>query len=113
MRSAADFNLYYAVPDPWRVSHASFRDKILRRCVSNFVSGKSVLELSCGECHLTQAILSGARSITGVDISDVAIARAMALNLANTLFETSDFLSVSFKGYDVIAAIECLYYLTP
>ncbi len=113
MRSAADFNLYYAVPDPWRISRASFRDKILRRCVSSFVSGKSVLELGCGEGHLTQAILSSARSITGVDISDVAIARATALNLANARFESSDFLGVSFKGYDVIVAIECLYYLTP
>jgi predicted TPR repeat methyltransferase len=56
---------------------ARFARKILRRCVFNFVSGKSVLELGCGEGHLTQAILGGARSITGVDISDVAIARAM------------------------------------
>jgi predicted TPR repeat methyltransferase len=92
---------------PWRVSRASFRDKILRRCGPRFVTSKSVLELGCGEGHLTQAILSSARSITGVDISDVVIARALAR------FETSDFLSVSFKGYDIIAAIECLHYLTP
>lgn len=37
----------------------------------------------------------------------MVIARALAR------FETSDFLSVSFKGYDIIAAIECLHYLTP
>jgi hypothetical protein len=45
MRTAADFNPYYTVPDPWRVSHASFGD---------------------------------ARSILGVDISQVAIERAKA-----------------------------------
>src|SRR5258705_11959791 len=26
MRTAADFNLYYAAPDPWHISHARFRD---------------------------------------------------------------------------------------
>jgi hypothetical protein len=36
-----------------------------------------------------------------------------ALALPNASFEASDFLSVSFAGYDVIATIECLYYLSP
>ena len=31
MRTAAHFNLYYATPDPWHISHAQFRDKVLRR----------------------------------------------------------------------------------
>ena len=37
----------------------------------------------------------------------------MALSLPNASFEVSDFLNVSFAGYDVIAAIECIYYLAP
>src|SRR5262245_42933044 len=53
MRTAADFNLYYATPDPWHISHARFRDKVLRRCLRPFIRGKSVLELGCGEGHLT------------------------------------------------------------
>jgi predicted TPR repeat methyltransferase len=85
----------------------------LRRSVSKFVTGKSVLELGCGEGHLTQAIFDGARTVTGIDFSDVAIERAKALAIPNARFENADFLRVSFKGYDVIAAIECLYYLTP
>jgi hypothetical protein len=28
-------------------------------------------------------------------------------------FENSDFLNISFDGYDVVTAIECLYYLAP
>ena len=113
MRTAVDFNKLYSVPDPWRISHAGFRDKVLRRCVSEYVSGKSVLELGCGEGHLTQSIFNRARSVVGIDISNVAIERARALHIHNARFETSDFLQTSFSGFDVIAAIECIYYLTP
>ena len=112
MRTAADFDLYYATPDPWHISHARFRDNVLRRCLKPFIRDKSVLELGCGEGHLTQTIFSKARSVVGIDISDVAIARAKSLNLPNAIFESADFLQASFEGYDVIAAIECVYYLS-
>jgi predicted TPR repeat methyltransferase len=113
MRTAADFNQFYAVSDPWQISRAKFRDKILRRCVAKYVSGKAVLELGCGEGHLTETIFNDAKSITGVDFSEVAIERAKARGIPNARFENSDFLQTSFERYDVIAAIECLYYLTP
>src|SRR3977135_305539 len=61
MRTAADFNLYYAAPDPWHISHARFRDNVLRRRLKPFIRDKSVLELGCGEGHLTQTIFSKAR----------------------------------------------------
>jgi hypothetical protein len=32
--------------------------------------------------------------------------------LPNARFESADFLQASFEGYDVIAAIECVYYLS-
>src|SRR3984957_3704332 len=73
---------------------------------------QSRLELGCGEGHLTQAIFGKARSVVGIDISDVAIARAKSLNLPNARFESADFLQASFEGYDVIAALECVYYLS-
>jgi predicted TPR repeat methyltransferase len=113
MRTAADFDHLYANPDPWRISRASFRDKVLRQRLHKFVRGKFVLELGCGEGHLTQAVFSQARAVTGIDISDVAIRRAGALHLRNARFENRDFLRTSFEGYDVIAAIECIYYLSP
>jgi cyclopropane fatty-acyl-phospholipid synthase-like methyltransferase len=84
----------------------------LRRCLKRFIRGKSVLELGCGEGHLTQAIFGKARSVVGIDISDVAIARAKSLNLPNARFESADFLQASFEGYDVIAALECVHYLS-
>ena len=98
MRTAADFNLYYAAPDPWHISHARFRDKVLRRCLKRIIRNKSVLELGCGEGHLTHAIFGKARSVVGIDISDVAIARAKSLNLPNARFESADFLQASFRG---------------
>ena len=97
MRTAADFNLYYAAPDPWHISQARFRDNVLRRRLKPFIRDKSVLELGCGEGHLTQTIFSKARSVVGIDISDVAIARAKSLNLPNAIFESADFLQASFE----------------
>jgi 2-polyprenyl-3-methyl-5-hydroxy-6-metoxy-1,4-benzoquinol methylase len=112
MRTADDFNRFYATPDPWCVSRATFRDRVLRRRLTRSVRDKSVLELGCGEGHLTQAIFHKARSVMAIDISDVAIARAKSLDLRNAKFETADLLDISFGGYDVIAAIECIHYLS-
>jgi SAM-dependent methyltransferase len=112
MRTADDFNRYYAKPDPWGISRATFRDKVLRRHLTRSIRNKSVLELGCGEGHVTQAVFHRARSVIAVDISDVATARAKLLHLRNARFDTADFLDISFEGYDVIAAIECIYYLS-
>jgi predicted TPR repeat methyltransferase len=112
MRTKEDFNQLYTSPDPWGLSRAAFRDRALACCVGPLVANKRVLELGCGEGHLTKTIFADARRVTGIDISDVAIERGMALGLPNAHFERGDFLETSFGGYDVIAAIECLYYLS-
>ena len=112
MRTASDFDVYYADADPWRISGASARDEVLRRSVARFVTGKKVLELGCGEGHLTQALFFDAANVKGIDISAVAIGRATSKGLPNASFENADLLNVSYEGYGVIAAIECLYYLS-
>jgi SAM-dependent methyltransferase len=112
MRTAEDFNRFYATPDPWHVGHDRLRNTVLRRRITPFVRGKSVLELGCGEGHLTRVAFGKARSVIGVDISDVAIGRARSLGLPNARFEAADLLAVSYQGYDVIAAIECIQYLS-
>jgi SAM-dependent methyltransferase len=84
----------------------------LRRCLKQFVRDRFVLELGCGEGHLTEAVFGSARSVVGIDISDVAIARAQSLELPNARFENADLLQISYKGYEVIAAIECIHYLS-
>jgi SAM-dependent methyltransferase len=113
LRSADDFDSYYKSPDPWGIGQASRRDRALAGLIGPYVADKSVLELGCGEGHLTGSVFRDATSITGIDISPVAISRASSLSLPNASFQTSDFLDVSFADYDVIAAIECLYYLSP
>jgi cyclopropane fatty-acyl-phospholipid synthase-like methyltransferase len=112
MRTAEDFNVYYATPDPWHIARSRFRDRVLRRCLKPFIRDRLVLELGCGEGHLTEAVFGRARSVVGIDISDVAIARAQSLELPNAQFENADLLQISYKGYEVIAAIECIHYLS-
>jgi SAM-dependent methyltransferase len=113
VRTAEDFNDFYSAVDPWNATRSAFRNRIFRRILSKRVRGQNVLELGSGEGHLTETIFNQARLVTGVDISDVAVARAKARHLTNANFENLDFLRMSFKGYDVIAALECLYYLSP
>jgi 2-polyprenyl-3-methyl-5-hydroxy-6-metoxy-1,4-benzoquinol methylase len=113
MRTATDFDRFYSESaDPWKLSHAGFRDRALRRAISAHVTGKTVLELGSGEGHLTSTVFERARRVTGIDISSVAVDRARLRSLPNAEFVVSDFLSVPLSGYDVITAIECLYYLS-
>ena len=113
MRTAADFDGVYAKPDPWGVAKEPRRDKKLARIIAPYVEGKTVLDLGCGEGHLTAAVFQGAAWVTALDISPVAILRTP--KLLNARFAAIDFMSpdVSFEGYDVITALECLYYLSP
>lgn len=69
LRTADDFNSYYQIPDPWKIGRASRRDKALAKIVGPHVAGKTVLELGCGEGHLTATIFRDALSVTGIDIS--------------------------------------------
>jgi len=106
MRTAADFDSFYAIPDPWGVSRANVQIANLRRRLSPIVSGQSVLDVGCGEGFLTGEVLGCAKSITGIDISHVAIDRAQAKSLSNAHFKQSDFLDCSFSRYDLISALE-------
>lgn len=111
MRTADDFDAYYRSPDPWGLTNAARRDRVLRAFIEPHVANKSVLELGCGEGHLSKTIFGRAKAVRGIDISPVAISRAAALSLPNATFDAADFLDLDFSGYDVIAAIECIYYL--
>lgn len=72
-----------------------------------------MLELGCGEGHLAQTVFCDACAVMGIDISNVAISRAAARDLPNARFQVADLLDIPFADHDVIAAIECLYYLSP
>jgi SAM-dependent methyltransferase len=113
VRTAQDFDRYYKTADPWEISKYRFRNRALRRLIGSYLFGRAVLELGCGEGHLSQAVFGDACTVTGVDISSVAISRAAPCDLSNARFQVADFLDIPFSGYDVITAIECLYYLSP
>ena len=57
MRTASDFDAYYANTDPWRISGARSRDNVLRRSVARFVTGKKVLELEYGKYFTHKEVL--------------------------------------------------------
>src|SRR5580692_8640119 len=112
MRSAEDFNQFYATPDPWGLSKLRFRERVIASFLRPYVSDKSVLELGCGEGQLTRTAFKPARHVVAVDISDVAIQRAQLDAPPNAVFRTADIMDISPEGYDAITAIECLYYLS-
>jgi SAM-dependent methyltransferase len=112
MRTTEDFDRFYSRPDPWQTARPWARDRALRRSLSKYLRGRFVLELGCCEGYLTETLFSDARSVTGIDISQVAIERANSRRLPNASLLRADFLDVPFGDYDVIAAIECLYYLS-
>src|SRR5438477_9844379 len=111
VRTAADFDGVYAKPDPWGVAQEPRRDRTLARIIAPYVEGKTVLDLGCGEGHLTAAVFQSAAWVTAIDISQVAIQRTP--RLANARFAATDFMSpdVSVEGQDVITALECIQYL--
>lgn len=113
MRTASDFDAFYKkAEDPWGASILGLRDRSLQRLLSPYVAGRAILELGCGEGHHAATLLKDSRRVVGVDISAVAISRAANRGLANAEFVVSDFMSVSFENYDVVTAIECVYYLS-
>jgi SAM-dependent methyltransferase len=112
MRSAEDFDQFYATPDPWGVKSARFRSRAYQLSLAPYIDGRSVLELGCGEGHLTRAALYSAKSVLGIDISAVAIERARSRQPANATFLAADFMKIPFEGFDVVTVIECLYYLS-
>lgn len=112
LSSVSDFDSFYSRPDPWGLRRVKFRDRALRRAIAPHVAGQIVLELGCGEAHLTRAIFHDAKRVSGIDISHVAIARAKMQNLSNATFAVEDMKTIPFGGFDVIAAIEVLNYLS-
>ena len=76
MRTRDDFDTLYATPDPWRLNRTSQRTRALRRILAPHTRGRKVLELGCGEGHLTNRVLNTAHHVTAVDISGIALSRA-------------------------------------
>ena len=93
-----------------------FRDRVLRRCLKAFIRDRFVLELGCGEGHLTEAVLGGARSVVGIDISDVAIGSRPVAGIGQMprFGQAGDLLRDLLRGLTRPSrTIECIHYLSP
>jgi SAM-dependent methyltransferase len=112
MRTAADFDAFYGVIDPWQTRTIKNRNRIFKDIASRYLKGKRVLELGCGEGYQTQLVFDVCSHVTGVDISQIAINRANGRKLSNATFMAADFIAVPFAGFDAVTAIECVYYLS-
>jgi 2-polyprenyl-3-methyl-5-hydroxy-6-metoxy-1,4-benzoquinol methylase len=115
----ADFEAKYRrSADPWDALHpkrASYYDWYCK-IVDRYLDGptKSLLDIGCGEGHLTHRLASGASEAMGVDVSATAIRRATERyqTIAFRAFDLTQDVSLECE-FDVISCSQVLYYLTP
>jgi SAM-dependent methyltransferase len=111
------FELLYALRDPWQMKSAreTHRFEAVNRIIEEEI-GRSgtLLEIGCGEGHQTAYLVDVADCVQGVDISELAIARARR-SVKNAKFDVADLFScprlAGGKKYDLVVACEILYYI--
>ncbi|MBY0493841.1 MAG: class I SAM-dependent methyltransferase [Cyanobacteria bacterium] len=105
--------LYRRREDPWDVRHSPFtRDRYLEvmRTLTAFAPCRSMLDVGCGEGTFTQYLTGFAGDVVGIDISATAIARARRGVPRARFHETSLEAFEPAVPFDVVVAIEMLYY---
>lgn len=110
------FGWLYAMEDPWDM--ASGREQHRFEATNARLSGVapgfgSVLEVGCGEGHQSLHLLQLARDLTGIDISEAALARARRrCPGASFLRGTPAEVPQLFAGrrFDLVTACEVLHY---
>jgi SAM-dependent methyltransferase len=101
----AQSKYYWAVTDGWE----SYLNTVLERSV-----GADVLEYGCSIGSLTPRIASRAKSVVGIDISDVAIERARAnCQSGNARFEVMDAMNMGFAAdsFDLVFGSGIIHHL--
>jgi predicted TPR repeat methyltransferase len=111
-----DLQRLYAARDPWNLlsEKEQFRFAAVNDIVRNMAPAcQSLLELGCGEGIQTRKLLDVSHHVTGVDVSDLAIARAKQ-DVPSAEFHVGKAEDVSrmFAGrrFDIVTACEVLYY---
>ncbi len=112
--------MYRDFDDPWRCNEAT---NDIRRDICLFYLFRdrryqNILDIGCGLGAFTEKIrkTNGAGSITGIDISQTAISKAIQA-YPQCHFKQSDIckedLPATEKGYDLIMISEVLWYILP
>ena len=111
-----DIKKLYAIKDPWNLGDPKERVRFAEtnaRIKKIVPDCQSLLEIGCGEGFQTLELLQVSRSVSGIDISPLAIKRA-ELNCPRATFKVgkAEDLSELFKGqrFDLVTAFEVLYY---
>jgi SAM-dependent methyltransferase len=113
---AAYFNHRYRKTDPYAYQ-TDTSERIKRERITAFLSDRRydhILEVGCGEGHMTGALLPLGRTLTGIDISRRAIRRARDRHRHQPHLEfiVGDVLAFrSSRRFDLITCSETLYYL--
>jgi predicted TPR repeat methyltransferase len=111
-----DLRKLYATRDPWDL--LSEREQYRFDAVNAMVramapSCRTLLELGCGEGFQTRKLMAVSAHVAGIDVSDLAIARAQ-LDLPQAEFHVgrAEDVGTIFVGrrFDIATACEVLYY---
>ena len=109
MRSAEDFNKFYKKEDPWYVQkYFDTRNIIISEIIKKHNKKKS-LELGSGEGNFTKFFSEP--NHTANDISSIALER-LKRKFPSVKLMHGDMLDINFDDFDVIFAIEVIYYLS-
>lgn len=107
----------YRLSDPWDMAGnlEQLRFVETNRLISKaFGSLGSILEVGCGEGHQSECLIQLCDQLTGIDVSTRAVDRA-SQRLPKAQFEVStlesSFFARSFAPFDLVTAMEVLYYM--
>ncbi len=113
------FNWRYRGADPYEVTtHADERDKYKKIVEALGVKEKfeNILEIGCGEGHLTQMIAHKGDRVLAVDISDFAINRAKknVAGFEHVEAKRIDIITADMgETFDLLLCSEVLFYFEP
>jgi 2-polyprenyl-3-methyl-5-hydroxy-6-metoxy-1,4-benzoquinol methylase len=100
--------------DPWHYERSLYEQMRFAKLLAlvRTVPHARVLEVGCAEGHFTERLLTISRSVTAIDLSSEAIARArVRAPGARFLTLNVEEMPVTEERYDVIICAEMLYYV--
>ena len=106
---------FYAMEDPWELG--SGREQLRFTQTNAIIEDRlghvgSVLEVGCGEGHQSLHLAKVCDRVTGIDVSERAVARARA-RMPGAEFLVGDVASLSAtpRRFELVVACEVLYYV--